>query len=423
MKRVFYLVVLLAIAAAFYVYAYPRLAGTGKADAQQTASTGGKGNAYAVSIVSAVAKTETLPITNSAVGYMEPVQTVAVKARANGTVIQTNVVEGQTVKAGDILFKLDDSAQQAIIAKDQAQIAKDQANAKAAQATLERDQDLIKKQVIPQSTLDADAAAADAAKATVTVDQAQLKSDQVALAYMTITAPIAGRVGTVNTSIGNVVSATDTSTTGLVTITPLDPLRVSFSVPESALDSFRSSTAGGKAVPVSIRAPDDTTDRAKGLVSFIDSSVDTASGTIVIKADVDNAAQKLWPGQYVTAITQLGSYDNVVTVPLVAVQESDTGPYVWLAGPDGKAKKQPVAVTASIGDRAIIGKGVKAGDHVVTEGQLRLANGSAIKETVAKDTTSVASNDDAATGVGESTGVAPTGAGGPPPAAAASGNS
>ncbi len=410
MKRLAYLIVLIAAAAAFYVYAYPRLSGQENAEAQQAPAAGDKGSAagYAISVVSAVAKTETIPITKSAVGYMEPVETVVLRTRATGTVTATKVVEGQMVKAGDVLFTLDDAAEQATILKDQAQILKDQANAKSAQATYERDQDLIKKQVIPQSTLDADVAASDAANATVTVDQAQLKSDQVALSYMTITAPIAGRVGTVNTSNGNVVQSTDTSATGLLTITPLNPLRASFTISENDLDSFRQALATGKPVAVGIRAPDDTADRAKGTLSFLDSSVDTGSGTVVLKADVDNADEKLWPGQYVTATTQLGAYANATTIPLVAVQESNTGPYVWMVGSDGKSKQQPVTVEASIGDSAIISKGIKPGDHVVTEGQLRLSNGSSVKETISNTTTDVAANGDTATAAGGPQGAALT---------------
>jgi membrane fusion protein, multidrug efflux system len=394
MKRVAYLIVLLAVATAFYVYAYPRLAGkAGVADAQQADSTGGRrGGNFAVSVVSAVARKQTLPITKSAVGYIEPDETVVVRARANGTVVATNVTEGQMVKAGDVLFKLDDSAQQATIAKDQAQILKDQANAKSAQATLERDQNLIKKEVIPQSTVDADLAAADAANATVGVDQAQLKSDQVALGYMTIAAPIAGRIGTVNTSVGNVVSSTDTSAGGLVTITPMNPLRVSFNIPESDLDSFRAALAGAKPAQVSIRAPDDTSDRAEGKLSFIDSSVDTGSGTIDVKADVDNSAGKLWPGQYVTATTTLGAYDNVTTIPVVAVQESDSGSFAFVVGSDSKVKRVPVTVTATIGDTAIVGDTIKPGDHVVTEGQLRISDGATVRETLQSSQANVASN-------------------------------
>ena len=408
MKRVFYLVVLLAVAAAFYIYAYPRLAGVGKADAQQTASTGnsggqsgGKANAFAIGVVTGVAATQTVPITKTAVGYIEPVSTVVLRSQADGIVTQQNVVEGQIVKAGDVLFKLDDSALQATIAKDQAQTAKDQANSDVAQVTVQRDQDLVKKQVDPQSTLDTDMAVAKAAQATVLVDNAQLKADQVELAYMTIKAPMDGRIGTVNTSVGNVVHASDTSTGGLLTITQMTPLRVSFSVAEGDLDSFRAALAGSKTLPVQITAPGDKTPRATGTLSFIDSSVDTGSGTVVIKADVDNSAGKLWPGQYVSATTQLSAYANATTIPLVAVQESNTGPYVWLIGSDGNAKQQPITVQASIGDVAIISKGINPGDHVVTEGQLRLSNGAAVKETINK-TTSVAATGDTATMAGGS---------------------
>jgi multidrug efflux system membrane fusion protein len=414
MKRVAYLVVLLAVAAAFYVYAYPRLAGKAEtADAQQGAS-GHRGN-FAVAVVSAVAQKQTLPITSSAVGYVEPDKTVVIRARATGTVIESDVSEGQMVKAGDVLFKLDDAAQQATIAKDQAQILKDQANAKSAQATLERDQSLLKKAVIAQSTLDADMAAAQAAAATVKVDEAQLKADQVLLGYMTITAPIAGRIGTVNTSVGNVVSATDTSAGGLVTITPMDPLRVSFNIPERDLDSFRAALSSGKPVPVTIRAPDDTADRAVGRLSFIDSSVDTASGTIDVKADVGNGAGKLWPGQYVTATTRLGSYDNVTTVPVVAVQQSNDGPFVFVVGAGGKIKRVPVTVTATIGDTAIVNDAIKPGDHVVTEGQLRITGGSTVRETVAAADAGSAAGD----GGGGAAGAGASGANGAGAASAA----
>ena len=404
MKRVLYIVVLLAVAGAFYAYAYPRLAGVGAADAQQTATTaagksgrgaGGKGGpgagGFAIGVVSAVAQKQTVPITKSAVGYVEAVNTVVLRSRADGTIVQQEVTEGQNVKAGDVLFKLDDSALQATVAKDQAQIAKDQANEAEAQAALKREQDLFSKGVDPQSSLDADVAAAKAAQATVVVDQAQLRADQVSLSYMTIKSPIDGRVGTVNTSVGNVVHASDTSAGGLLTITQMSPLRVSFSIAEADLDTFRNALAKAKALDVEISAPDDKTPRASGKLTFIDSSVDTGSGTIVLKADIDNSANTLWPGQYVTAVTQLGAYEDATTVPLVAVQQSDSGPYVFAVGTDDKVKKQPVVVTASVGDIAVIASGVKPGDHVVTEGQLRLANGTAVRETLSGQTAKVAS--------------------------------
>jgi multidrug efflux system membrane fusion protein len=296
--------------------------------------------------------------------------------------VQQNVIEGQMVKAGDVLFKLDDQAVQATIARDQAQIAKDQANADVAKVSLVREQDLVKKGVDPQSSLDAAVAASKAADATVVVDQALLRADQVNLKYMTITAPIGGRIGTVNTSVGNIVHASDTSTGGLLTITAMDPVRVSFTVAESDLDSFRTALAGSQKLPVEVLAPGDTTPRATGTLSFIDSSVDTASGTVVVKADVDNAAGKLWPGQYVTAVTQLGAYNNATTVPLQAVQQSSSGPYVYAISAGEKVKRQPVTVRATVGQTAVISTGLKPGDHVVIEGQLRLNDGATVKETL-----------------------------------------
>jgi multidrug efflux system membrane fusion protein len=423
MKRVITLLVLLAVAAGLYVYAAPRLAGVTAASAQQTASTGGQGarsgraGAPAIAVVTAVARQQSVPISKSAVAYIEPAQMVVVRTRADGTVVSQNVTEGQTVKAGDVLFKLDDSAIQAQIAKDEAQIAKDQANADAAQVTVGRDQDLVKKQVDPQSTLDADVATAKAAQATVTLDQAQLKADQVQLSYMTITAPIAGRVGTVNTSVGNVVHAADTSTDGLLTITQMSPLRVSFSIAEGDLDSFRTALAKQpKGLEVAVAAQGDKAPRATGLLNFIDSSVDTSSGTIVLKADVDNGKEALWPGQYVTATTQLGAYDNATTIPLQAVQQGSDGSFVFLVDAGGKVKKQPISVVATVGELALVGKEVKPGDHVVTEGQLRLSDGSMVRETV-QGGTKVAS--DAATSGGNGT-AGPAEAGASPVAAGTS---
>ena len=408
MKRAIYLIILLAVAAAFYVYAYPRLSG-GAADAQSAAPAsnaaaganaaagsatpgngrpgrpGGPGAGFPAGVVTAVALKQTLPITKSAVGYIEPANTVVVRARANGVVTAVGVEEGQTVKAGDLLFKLDDSAQQAIIAKDQATIAKDQAILDSAQATLAREQDLVKKQVDPQSALDTDTAAAKVAAASIAVDQAQLRADQVVESYMTILAPIDGRVGTVNTSVGNLVSASDNSAGGLVTITQMSPLRVAFSIPEGSLDGFRAALTGSSKLPVSVTAPGDAAPRAVGTLSFIDSTVDTSSGTIVIKATVDNGAGKLWPGQYVSALTQLGTYTDVTTVPLVAVQQSANGPYVFRVGGDSKVSKLGVTLVTTLGDTAIVSGALQPGDHVVVEGQLRLADGATVRETVQGD--------------------------------------
>lgn len=401
MKRVLYLVVFLAIAAGFYVYAYPRLSGGGSASAQSAASgpgaqkggaQGGRsGGGFPTSIVAAIAAKQTIPITNTAVGFIEAPQVAVMRTRADGLVVQQNVAEGQMVKIGDVLFKLDDGPIQAVVAKDQALIAKDQATADAADAQLSRDQDLFKKQVATQQQIDTDMAATKSAAGTVAMDKAQLRADQLTLSYMTITAPIDGRVGTINTSVGNIVHAADTSATGLLTITNMATLRVSFSIPEVDLDKFRDVLGQKQAAPVQIMVSGDKTPRATGQLSFIDSSVDSSSGTVVVKADVDNSAGKLWPGQYVSAATQLGAYTDVTTVPLTAVQPSDKGSFVFVVGADQKVQKQPVTLVATVNDTAIVGPEIKPGDHVVVEGQLRLAQGSLVKETLQGQAPGIAS--------------------------------
>jgi len=392
MKRVLYLAVFLAIAAGFYVYAYPRLSGDGAASAQSATSgqgtqkgsgQGGRsGGGFPTSILAAIAGKQTIPITNTAVGFIEAPQVAVMRTRADGLVVQQNVTEGQMVKTGDVLFKLDDGPIQAVIAKDQALIAKDQATGDAAEAQLSRDQDLFKKQVATQQQIDTDMAATKSAAGTVAMDKAQLRTDQLTLSYMTITAPIDGRVGAVNTSVGNIVHAADTSATGLLTITNMSTLRVSFSIPEVDLDKFRNVLGQKQAAQVQVMVPGDKAPRATGQFSFIDSSVDSSSGTVVVKADVDNSAGKLWPGQYVSAVTQLGAYTDVTTVPLIAVQASDKGSFVFVVGADQKVQKQPVTLVATVNDTAIVGPEIKPGDHVVVEGQLRLAQGSLVKETL-----------------------------------------
>lgn len=394
MKRVLYLVIAIVAAAAFFVFVYPRLSGptvvTPPASSGNTAtpaSAGGQGRrGGSSSVVVAVATTQTIPIVKTAVGFMEAVNVAIVRPRADGLVMAVHVVAGQDVKQGDTLFTLDDAAIQAQIAKDNATIAKDQANADFATTDLKRQQALFDKGVVNQQQLDTSTASAKAATAGIAVDQAQLQADQLTLSYLTITAPIAGRVGVVNTSEGNMVHAADISAGGLMSITDMTKLRAAFSVPERDLGDYKAALAGAKALPVTISVPGESTPRATGTLSFLDSSVDTGSGTIIVKADVDNSADVLWPGEYVSVSVETGSYPNVTTVPLVAVQQSSSGPFVFIVGADKKVKRQPVTVVATVADTAIIGTGVQPNDQVVVDGQFGLNEGATVNATLQAQT-------------------------------------
>ena len=408
-RRAILLAIVIVIAVGFFVL-YQRLsgggegqtgastaAGTGNAAQGGTVSKpGGAGAAGAgaapVAVIVAVAAKQTIPITNTSIGLMEAVQTVVVRTRADGLVVAQPVVEGQLVKTGDVLLKLDDLPAQAVIAKDQAQVAKDQATAASANADLAAIQSLATRQVDSEQQLYQAQAAAKVAESVIGVDQAQLQADQLTVGYMTITAAIDGRVGTINTSVGNIVHAADASADGLLTITKMSTLRASFAVPESELRSFRTALAKNKSLPVQILVPGDTKPIAIGTLAFIDSSVDPTSGTLLVKADVDNSARQLWPGEYVSAVTQLGAYTDATTVPLIAVQASDSGSFVFTVGADQKVKKQAVTVVATVDDIAVLGPEIKPGDHVVVEGQLRLADGSLVKQTIQSEPAAAASD-------------------------------
>ncbi len=381
--------VLIALVAGFYAYprliypksadaAVPQTAGQKSGTGQRGGTAGGHGGAPTV-VITAVATSEDVPITTDAVGWAEPSATVAVRAQIDGVIVQQPVANGQIVKKGDVLFKLDDAVIQATIAKDTASMAKDQANLDQANADLKRDQSLSgKNAVITQQQLEQQQAVVKADEASVAVDKAQLQADTVQLGYTTISAPIAGRVGVVNVTAGNLVRSSDSSP--LLTITQMAPLRVSYAVPERDLAAYRTALAGPDPVSVDALDPQSGARRATGRLTFIDSSVDTASGTIVLKADFANGDGALWPGEYIRARTTLGVRKNATVVPITAVQQTDQGSFVFLVKPDKTVARQTVTLAAARGEKAIIASGLQPGDHVVTEGQLHLVDGAAIKE-------------------------------------------
>ncbi|TXR49639.1 efflux RND transporter periplasmic adaptor subunit [Phyllobacterium endophyticum] len=362
---------------------YPRLlprspspvSGAPLADASSAVSKGHKGGG-AASVVVASVKSENVPVTKTVVGTIEPVDTVAIKPQIDGIVVETEVTDGQLVKTGDVLLRLDDRAIRAMLDKDQALLAKDQASLVAANLDLQSAMDLQKRSVdTNQQVYQADAAA-KVLQATIAMDRAQITADQVQLSCTIIAAPMDGRVGVVNTSVGNLVRTADTS--GLLTITRMAPLRVAFTIAERDLPGLRAAVADHP-TPVEIKLPGQKETVASGTLNFIDSSVDTSTGTVVMKADLANTDGALWPGQYVTAIVELTVHENATTVPLVAIQQGNDGTFVFLVHPDKSVAKQNVTLTDTVGDKAVIASGLGPGDQVVVDGQLHLQDGSLVQ--------------------------------------------
>jgi multidrug efflux system membrane fusion protein len=361
--------------------AAPGSAAPAGAAAASHTGKGRSGAAPTIAVYSAVAQQQTVPITQNYVGQVESIAQVAVRPRIDGMIVELPVVEGQEVKAGDLLFQLDDAGIQASIAKDQATMTKDQATLDQSKADLGRSQTLLGHGDATAQAVQQQQAAVEVANGSVAADKAQLQSDQIQLGYTKITAPISGRIGAINVSQGALVHASDTTT--LLTITEMAPVRVSFSIPERDLAAFRSALASKS--PPQVTAIDANTGKtiATGTLTFIDSSVDTSSGTVVLKGQFDNADEALWPGAYVGVLAQLGSDENAITVPAAAVQLNGDESFVFLVQPNSTVTRRTVTVARTVGTTAVIASGVKPGDHVVVEGQLRLVEGSRIKETLA----------------------------------------
>ncbi len=386
-RLVFLLVFLVLAGSLVAARIYSASSGSSAKAATENAATAGRGGnagggrgSGAIAVVTAVATSRDVPVTESSVGWAEPIASVAVRPRIDGVILTQAVTEGQTVKVGDLLFQLDDKALQAMLAKDRATLAKDQASAEQLQSDLARLKTLHGHDDATQQQVEQQQATLDEATASVAGDQAQLQADQVELGYTSIVAPIGGRIGVVNFNQGALVHQTDQ--TPLLTITQMAPLRVSFSAPERELDAFRQAMAGANPAPVNALDPQSGDRLSSGSLSFIDSSVDTSSGTVTVKADFANADGALWPGQYVRVEAELGVHHAATVVPMAAVQLNEKGSYVFLVKADGTVAAQTVTVGEESGDTAIISAGVNPNDHVVVEGQLRLHDGSKIEETV-----------------------------------------
>ena len=298
----------------------------------QAGRPGGQGQNPRIPVVTAMAQNADLPITRASVGWVEPIATVTIRARIEGEMVERRVQDGQIVKEGDVLFRLDDREIQAQIARDEATLVKDQATATKTQNDIRRIGELLGKGAASQQQFDVVTADSKVAAANVAADQAALQADRIKLGYTTIRAPISGRVGVVRVTEGNLVRAND-SGDGLVTITQMQPLRVSFTLPERDLDLLRAALARKEPTSVRAYAGKDTEPLATGRLNFVDSAVDTLSGTVTAKALFDNKDGRLWPGQYVRVEVDLGLRPNVTTAPLVAVQPSQDGPFVFVVKP------------------------------------------------------------------------------------------
>jgi multidrug efflux system membrane fusion protein len=342
----------------------------------QDPSQGTAGGKPAVAVKVAEVTQGSMPIRRRTIGWVEPIATVAVKSRIASIIMEQRATDGQFVDKGDVLFVLDDREVKATIARDEAAMAEHQAEVERAHSDLARTKTLVQKQTASKQTLDQAMADARAAEAAVAADRAVLQADKLKLSYTTITAPISGRLGAVAVTPGNLVA--DNGDVALVTITQMQPIRVSFTLPDRDIDALRAALAQFPPAPVDVFVRGDKTPRAKGQLSFIDSSVDAASGTITAKAEFTNENLALWPGQYFDVEVELGREGQATLVPTVALQVGQGGLFVFVITPDNTAEMRTVTVSGSDGDMSAAATGLEPGERVVVDGQHQISPGARV---------------------------------------------
>jgi membrane fusion protein, multidrug efflux system len=387
----------------------------------------------AIPVAVATVEQKAVPLLVQAIGSVEAYSVVSVRAQVGGELMRVHIKEGQDVKKGDLLFTIDPRIYEAALAQAQATLARDRGNVQQARAVLERDRarvsqakaalerdraqaknaeaqerryrDLLGKELIAReqydqikatfdslnATLSADEADVVGAEETVRVDDAAIKSaeqvvraDEAAvenarlqLSYTVIRSPVDGRTGSLMLHEGNLVRAGGTNDSTLLVINQVQPIYSSFTVPQQQLPAIKRYMAQGaltvEAVPTGETRP------VTGTVTFIDNAVDPTTGTIRLKAQFANEERRLWPGQFVNVAMTLAVEADTIVAPAAAVQTGQQGAYVFVVKPDSTVETRPVIVARNQGNDAIISKGLKAGEKVVTDGQPRLVPGAAVE--------------------------------------------
>ena len=329
----------------------------------------------AVPVTVAKVVQKTVPVTFRAIGHVEAIATVAIKARIGGELQKVWFTEGQTVPKGAMLFTIDPRQYEAALRLAQAQLEKDRALLEKAEADIKRYEGLVKQDFVTKEQYDQIIATAASLRAGVAADQANVDNARLQLAYCAITAPVEGRTGTLNVKVGNLVKADDT--TPLVTINQIRPIFAAFSVPAQLLPQV--TKHNGNRIAVTATLPQNTGVPEEGALTFVDNAVDTATSTILLKATFANQDERLWPGQFVDIVVTLGEETGRIVAPAPAVQTSQQGQYVFVVKDDQTVELRPVKVDRMDEAEAVIEKGLTGGETVVTDGQLRLVPGAKVE--------------------------------------------
>ena len=341
----------------------------GQAGAQ---AASGPRTAPAVSVTTALAAKRDVPLELGATGTVSALNRVEIRPQVSAAIAEVHIKEGQAVRAGQLLFTLDSRAADVKVRQAEAQLAQNQAKLADAERQLARSRDLLRQEFVSQSAVDSNLAAVESQRAVVAADRAAIQAAKVELGYARIVAPSAGRAGAITVYPGSYV----TPTTALVTITQLDPIAVSFPLPQRNLADVLAQLKDGSG-RVSAQLPGAAAPRV-GRLAFVDSAVDAGSGTVQVKAQFDNADQALWPGAYVNVQIAVRTLPGAITIPQAAVIQGEPR-IAYVVGADGKVQQRKLELLASAGHLAVV-QGVQDGERVVVEGKQNLRPGSSVRE-------------------------------------------
>jgi multidrug efflux system membrane fusion protein len=343
--------------------------------AAPSAGEGGRGGGAPVPVTTAPVVQKEMPIEISVIGTAEPFSNVSIRSQITGQLERVNFTEGDEVQQGQVLFTLDRRPLELALREAQANLERDSARAENAALMAKRYEDLAKRGIATREQVDTSRSDVSALNATVSADKAAVENASVQLDYATIKAPISGRTGALMVHEGNLVRANDT--TPLVTINQIQPISVTFAIPEARLGDLKRYMSVGS-LKVTATPPNDEGPVATGRISFVDNAVDEQTGTIRIKGTFSNSDRRLWPGQFVNVVVTLTTDPKAIVVPAVAVQTGQQGTYVFVVKTDQTVEMRPVTVDRASGSETVIASGVQPGDTVVTDGHLRLVPGSRI---------------------------------------------
>ncbi len=371
--------------------------------AKSTEAAGGRRDGMAVPVTVAMVSQRDVPVNIDVIGNVEAYSTISVKAQIGGQLTKVSFQEGDFVKKNDLLFTIDPRPYEGMLnqavanlARDtaaqgqaEANLARDVANEKYAQAQAARYQKLFESGVVSkeqsdqmkssadamEQTVVADKAAIESAKAQIVASKAMVETAKVQLSYTSILSPIDGRTGNLAVKQGNLVAA---NTIELVTIAQVQPIYVTFSVPEAQLTDIKKFMAEGKLM-VNATPRDDNTQKETGVLTFVDNAVDSTTGTIKLKGTFQNEDRKLWPGEFLRVTLRLTTHTNAIVVPNQAVQTGQDGPFVYVVKQDKTVELRPVVTGTRVDQDLVVDRGLEPGETVVTEGQLRLAPGSRVQ--------------------------------------------